>query len=781
MLLKLQNFCCWENKEFEFPDVGSVLISAPSGTGKTSIMRAIMFALFGVGDKIIRYGKKSCSVELQLHDLHIYRSKGPGRLVVNHSQEDEAGQHIINTYFDNDLFYLQQHGKKNFVSMNSNDKLEYLERILFRHIPLQRLKSDLKQITKDLETTNTAKKTELQMIQNMLSELPTYQHVPPYSEEEFQNLHKSLETSKEEYKTLLEKEKHYREVQHHLQSLSTRIQSETSKQTQYETEYTEYNDKLSTLQFHKEELEECKEQLQQIEYIELYKTQKKEYQEQQRIYENSVKKEKTLLEDKLSHIHDQLQQLTYTSTSDYKKSMDQYKSTLQEHEQYMKWISEKEELIEPSEPLTSEDTIRKVRDEYETLKKQWSDMNTCYTCPKCHVSLKIHKQQLTEHSIPMNKEQCSRTLEEYRTQLDKYERNVREWTKYNDKVKYIDHKLTQYKPCDIETIRQQLEQMEKEYQQFQTWMIQKKDIDKQLQQVVSKYDTLEEYIQKLYKKCKELKAKCSTRSFTEEEKQQIRDRLVEVQSHAKNHQLYSEKYHQYLDLYTRSTTLIKQLQTEHDSLTKRLEDSQIDTLTKLRLEETIEKETRQLTEMKELKHQYQTYVLYTKYIEEERVTKDVLSENEKELQAVYLMKQKILDAEGMALTNLIYTINTTLQMYLDMFFEKEPIQVVLKSYKQVKDSKKSQITIEVNYKGHQVELSCLSGGEYDRVVLSFALTFADLIQSPLLLLDECVSSLDQDTADIVYNGMKQHCSNKLVILVAHQIVTGMFDSILRLK
>jgi len=69
--IKLQNIRSYLNQEIDFPE-GSVLLSGDIGSGKSTILLAIEFALFGVkrkdlsGSALLRHGKKEGEVELKL-------------------------------------------------------------------------------------------------------------------------------------------------------------------------------------------------------------------------------------------------------------------------------------------------------------------------------------------------------------------------------------------------------------------------------------------------------------------------------------------------------------------------------------------------------------------------------------------------------------------------------------------------------------------------------------------------------------------------------------------
>ena len=62
MKLRLVNFRCYSDNTFDFGEDGLHLISAPSGQGKSSILMAINFVLYGSGQKVVSHGQSSCSI-----------------------------------------------------------------------------------------------------------------------------------------------------------------------------------------------------------------------------------------------------------------------------------------------------------------------------------------------------------------------------------------------------------------------------------------------------------------------------------------------------------------------------------------------------------------------------------------------------------------------------------------------------------------------------------------------------------------------------------------------
>jgi chromosome segregation ATPase len=317
----------------------------------------------------------------------------------------------------------------------------------------------------------------------------------------------------------------------------------------------------------------------------------------------------------------------------------------------------------------------------------------------------------------------------------------------------------------------------------------------QLDVVVEKYTRTKEHLTKLKQRCKKLKAsiKSFSNSYDEDEekdgdddyreedidvlKQSI-DELKKSVGLIEHYKHTKSKLSDSIRTRTHKYTIYNK---ELDDITNTLHTSKTVSDDEL---DTLNTQMNQLRNDMDILRKYElyetSYQLHKKYTDKKQSLETDISEYEQLLSTAMRFKEKIVEAETIALTNLIQTINTNVQLYLDSFFEKEPLSASISSVKQTKNSKKSEIGIDIQYKGNPFNLQSLSGGERDRLILAFTLTLSELNNTPILLLDECVSSLDQENADLVFTCIKNYCHNKLTILIAHQIVTGMFDEIIRL-
>lgn len=176
MQLTLENFCCWEKKTFTFQDHGATLISAPSGAGKTSILRAILFVLFNIGTKLVHYGKKKCSVTMQLETYTITRTKNPCRVIVQTDTcmyEDDAADAWIRDRFN-------EPPPVNFTLMNPSEKMYLFEKILFDTTRVPEFKQRIKQILKQREDTLNTLRMEYTVYQKQLDACTQYVRIPSH-------------------------------------------------------------------------------------------------------------------------------------------------------------------------------------------------------------------------------------------------------------------------------------------------------------------------------------------------------------------------------------------------------------------------------------------------------------------------------------------------------------------------------------------------------------------------------------------------------------------------
>jgi DNA repair exonuclease SbcCD ATPase subunit len=134
------------------------------------------------------------------------------------------------------------------------------------------------------------------------------------------------------------------------------------------------------------------------------------------------------------------------------------------------------------------------------------------------------------------------------------------------------------------------------------------------------------------------------------------------------------------------------------------------------------------------------------------------------------LQEIIKTAEKMAVREVIEEINLHAQMYLDSFLDDMNVILVFDDVK---------LTVDVLQDGHDSDLQNLSGGELARVILAFTIALAEINNVRLLLLDECVASLDQESTGQVIDTIKANFRGT-VICIAHQTTTGVFDHVLEL-
>lgn len=143
-------------------------------------------------------------------------------------------------------------------------------------------------------------------------------------------------------------------------------------------------------------------------------------------------------------------------------------------------------------------------------------------------------------------------------------------------------------------------------------------------------------------------------------------------------------------------------------------------------------------------------------------------------------KKICIETEIQQLEISINTINNVLNQILINLFDS-PINISIQFFKELKTDKriKTQINMLLNYKGVEYDnINQLSGGEVDRISLALTLAFNFVFNSSFLLLDECMSSLNENFRNLCLKELKKF--NKTIIAVNHEDIEGYYDNVIRL-
>lgn len=800
---------------FELDGNGRYLMGDFKVTHNTSILLGIYFALFGTGSKLAMYGKSSCSVNLEFDGMTITRSKRPNRLVVNGIYEDDAGQSVIDKKFGDSFKttgYISQNARDSFILMSPIEKLGFLEKFAFQDIHLSRIKKRCKDLINERNENLLKTTSQLEMATLMLEELSEPEKVEFPLKCSKKNRAKAMKNEtirNNNTATLIKRcKKKIASLQKELHSLQILNAQITSKQDSLDSVVEKLADmslEESTIEYDgDEQLQEYQDQLSiLISQRELTLLQER-YDEDVLRLENMKENEKTDKDEKIKSIEDSIWQ-------EYTK--DDCHTTIKDCKQIIKDLEKLEDLktdldqyvVDEDQLATYIEELAAAKDKIEEKKKLLDKLEIqqeIFQCPSCAVQLKFQDDDLKIYELDVTDDMDElEDIDIISGEIDKLKRNIRS---LESSIHIKHNKLERHKEISesIKLITGQYEEIpdlseiKKDLEYIRSYKSSQEELDRQLvglksnDSYSSTISAFEKSLQKQTVKINGLKKenKKYDKNIDEEE---LRLNIITQKQNKEKLESFSQENRKLTREKITYEKDIKSCTEEHTKKYKKIRDeSTIECKIQLNLSELseLEKKKQEHSANVENIEKYQEYntALDTYNSWSTKITK--LEKEEIECRKLYasatLFKEKILEAESIAMLNVISSINTHTQGYLEEFFPDNPISVKLVPFKETKSSKtvkrKPQINLEIEYKGMEADINMLSGGELSRVILSYALALGEMFNTPMMLLDECTASLDQEMTGVVIDGIRNHFPGKLVLIIAHQIITGGFDKVVKL-
>jgi DNA repair exonuclease SbcCD ATPase subunit len=813
MRLVLTNMMCYSGRhEFLFADTGTVLLTGQSGCGKTSIVRAIMFALFGVGVKLQTHGQLSCRVELTGYGLHIVRTKGPNHLVVDGIHEDDAGQLIITDTmggkFDQ-YGYVRQGMAHNFLALSPSQKMAMMERVVFDHDRMvamkARIQSDIKSTRIDIIDHRARLDALTELDEQMRADADARMPFPTIRVAD-ENGDPRLSETYDDARVMIDQAKARNAV-------SIASNTQTIERLDRETLDVRAFEAIETADASIRRSSEASVERLLTGYDESFDDDASalliaELRDKLRYMRASRKRRRCLaqrdaLREALDAMRSTERQVIRTQISRL-ETRNLRSDDLTERTQTLRQALRIAEVIELDErALTRMPAVGDAKlDELEAdVKAATSDLGgVCYTCPSCATTLAMGNGMLMKCEGRRDDGGESDSTLVLEARLKRASAALTTAHDANERANTIRTNMARNiatRGSDLRTVSQ---------------------LNAELARVLALIDERAAGANELAR----LRVDVTNDAPTTPASAKLITKMTAID--AKLNELGSVRpqpssTHIPIDVVTEDDTtdaiasvvskraemgrvdaLIAQLRadigradervrtrrrrhiTTHGSVRPSDDVARDVDVARQRSSSLAELTSSLTTSISELDRWRSNDKLWTRI--DERADTMVSARSSIDTMVCEHTSMRdvlahVVATEARVMRTTIDTLNAHVRRFIDAFFDSDPGIAVALDILQHTDSK-PEITVVVELRGETVPLKTLSGGEMSRVALAFSLSLAEMLNAPLIILDECTSNLDQNATDAIFEFIASRFHSRQIIAIAHQVVTGSFDSVIRL-
>lgn len=820
--LYVENFRCYRQKTFTFNVVGNTLISGKSGDGKSTILMAMLFALYNKGGKENETygGEKKTKVKTKVififnENFKIVRSRNPSHLVFNDVYENDVAQQMIYKIFGKNfdvIGYIPQDTTDSFLNKKAMDKRDFLESTKFENENLPEKKNQIDALVKEYKQKMEKTATKLETTKSFLMDKPTEVKFPlgkkkdiqlsiDNEKKRFESTKNQIANTKSQFAKLQKRLNELRIAKTFLTSKDENINQICSQLESLSLEMGAFDDYIGD------------------EQVALYQQKLQARKHHSQLYhlisqrDADERKLNTMRENEILELTSSMEAIERELWMTYSK--EEALELIQTNEDVLKDLSQIKTLREKKKAILYDiPSLEKKKNEAShQLEMAKNDIQrlAVLICPSCDAEVLLHNGSL----IPCEIISESSTGNKNKAALMKLIQTL------GNEINHIDVQIIQHKEAveknnaldlEIKSILSQYEEeldedeLRSDFNEVSAYYKSQISLEKKVNDLKHKIKNEEfsasfkasiKEVTKLNGQIQKLRGvmggdvvddENDENDDEDEDEEMLRDIINENQQKQSRLEHLKKQIHSQTELKNKLLTQVEDYKTRFLEKYASLDDESV-LLSECETLKTQQKEYEAKHEEHRINLQLiDDYLTYKKALEgyNEHLTKITLLEEELKVDSHYytqakIFKQDIIEAELIALTNTINELNSMTNVYLQEFFN-DPIFVNLSCFKEDrKKNEKPEINIEIKYKDMDCSLSSLSGGEYARVNLAFTLSLAQMFKTPMLLLDETMSALDEETADMVFKSIRRHFKQIPVISILHQVTSeGYFDQVIKL-